>query len=122
LKKRRRSSRDRHQPKWSEEKRIYAGIAVALIVLVAVSVASYWTTIRVIDNASWSLHSHEIVREVTDVNFRLYVAESSQRTALITGKPANMEQYQQAIEGIRRDLKELRRLTGDSRRRCGVDR
>jgi PAS domain S-box-containing protein len=114
LKKRRRSSRDQRQPKWSDEKKIYAGFAVALVVLVAVSVASYWTTIRVIDNASWALHSHEILREVADVNFRLYVAESSQRTALITGKPANMEQYQQAIEGIRRDLKELRRLTGDN--------
>ncbi len=110
LKKGRRPVRER-QSKWPEDKKIYAGFGAALIVLVLASVSSYWTTIRVIDNANWALHSHEIVREIADVNFRLYVAESSQRAALITGRSSNADQYQQAIETIRRDLKQLRTLT-----------
>ena len=95
-------SRDR-QPKWPEDKKIYAGFGAALAILVLVSVSSYWTTIRVIDNANWAIHSHEIVREIADLNFRLYVAESSQRTALMTGRSGNADQYQQAMEGIRPD-------------------
>ena len=111
MKKGRRPVREQRQPKWSEDKKIYAGFAAALIVLVLASLSSYWTTIRVIDNANWAIHSHEIVREIADVNFRLYVAESSQRIALITGRSGNMDQYQQAMEAIRRDLKQLRKLT-----------
>jgi PAS domain S-box-containing protein len=111
LKKGRRPVRETRQSKWPEDKRIYAGFGAALIVLVLASVSSYWTTIRVIDNANWAIHSHEVVREIADVNFRLYVAESSQRTALITGRSGNTDQYQQAIEAIRRDLKQLRKLT-----------
>ena len=114
MKKARRSQHQRREPRWSADQRVYVGFAVALIVLVLASVSSYWTTIRVIDNATWAIHSHEIVRDISDINFRLYVAESGQRTALITGKPANMEQYQQAMEAIRRDLKQLRTLTEDN--------
>ena len=111
MKKGRRPLRAQRQPKWPEDKRIYAGFAAALIVLVLASVSSYWTAIRVIDNANWAIHSHEVVREINELNFRLYVAESSQRNALITGATANTGQYQQAIEAIRRYLKQLRRLT-----------
>ncbi len=114
MKKARRSAHQRREPRWSEDKRVYVGFAVALLVLVLASASSYWTTIRVIDNATWAIHSHEIVRDISDVNFRLYVAEAGQRTAVITGKPANMEQYQQAMEAIRRDLKQLRTLTDDN--------
>jgi PAS domain S-box-containing protein len=114
LKKTRRSAHQHREQKWPEDKKVYVGFAVALMILVLVSVSSYWTTIRVIDNATSAIHSHEIVRDITDVNFRLYVAESSQRTALITGKPGNMEQYQQSMEAIRRDLKQLRVLTEDN--------
>ena len=111
MKKTRRSAHQHREPKWPEDKKVYVGFAVALIILVLASVSSYWTTIRVIDNATWAIHSHEIVRDINDINFRLYVAESSQRTALITGKPGNMDQYQQAMDAIRRDLKQLRTLT-----------
>ena len=110
MKKGRRPVRDR-QPKWPEDKKLYAGFGAALLVLVLASVSSYWTTIRVIDNASWALHSYEVVREIADVNFRLYVAESSQRAALMTGRSANADEYQKAIEAIRADLKQLRKLT-----------
>jgi len=110
LKKARRPTRD-HQAKWPEDKKIYAGFAAAFVVLVLVSISSYWTTIRVIDNASWAIHSHEIVREINDLNFRLYVAESSQRISVITGKQGSVDQYQQSIESIRKDLKQLRKLT-----------
>jgi PAS domain S-box-containing protein len=111
LKKGRRPNREQRQPKWSEDKKIYAGFAAALFVLVLASVSSYWTTIRVIDNANWAIHSHEIVREINDLSFRLFVAESGQRNALITGTAGNTSQYQQAMETIRRDLKQLRKLT-----------
>ena len=110
MKKARRPTRD-HQAKWPEDKKIYAGFAAAFVVLVLVSISSYWTTIRVIDNASWAIHSHEIVREINDLNFRLYVAESSQRISVITGKQGSVDQYQQSIESIRKDLKQLRKLT-----------
>ena len=59
---------------------MYAGFVAALIILVLASISSYWTTIRVIDNANWAIRSHEIVHEITDVSSRLYMAESSQRT------------------------------------------
>jgi PAS domain S-box-containing protein len=111
LKKGPRPSREQRQPKWPEDKKIYAGFAAALIVLVLASVSSYWTTIRVVDNANRAIHSHEVVREINDLNFRLYAAESTQRTALITGRSGNADQYQQAIDAIRRDLKQLRKLT-----------
>ncbi len=114
MKKTRRSPRQQREQKWPEEKKIYLGFAAALLILVLASVSSYWTTIRVIDNSTLALHSGEIVRAIADVNFRLYVAESSQRTALITGKPGNMDQYQQAMEAIRQDLKQLRTLTDDN--------
>ncbi|HME45655.1 MAG TPA: histidine kinase dimerization/phosphoacceptor domain -containing protein [Syntrophorhabdales bacterium] len=114
MKKGRRPVREHREPKWPEDKKIYAGFGAALIVLLLACVSSYWTTIRVIDNANWAIHSHEIVQEIADINFRLYVAESSQRTALITGRSDNSDQYQQAIEAIRRDLKELRKLTETS--------
>lgn len=110
MKKARRPTRD-HQAKWPEDKKIYAGFAAAFVVLVLVSISSYWTTIRVIDNASWAIHSHEIVREINDLHFRLYVAESSQRISVITGKQGSVDQYQQSIESIRKDLKQLRKLT-----------
>ncbi len=115
MKKGRHPVREQRQAKWPEDKKIYAGFAAALIVLVLVSVSSYWTTIRVIESANWAIHSHEIVREVADVNFRLYVAEGSQRTALMTGRSGNVDQYQEAMEGIRRDLKQLRKLTETNR-------
>ena len=110
MKKARRPTRD-HQAKWPEDKKIYAGFAAAFVVLVLVSISSYWTTIRVIDNASWAIHSHEIVREINDLHFRLYVAESSQRISVVTGKQGSVDQYQQSIESIRKDLKQLRKLT-----------
>lgn len=114
MKKGRRPISEHRQSKWPEDKKMYAGFAAALIILVLASISSYWTTIRVIDNANWAIRSHEIVNEITDVSSRLYMAESSQRTALIAGRSDNAAQYQLAMEAIRRDLKQLRKLTEGS--------
>lgn len=108
--------------KWTLEKKMYAGFGAALLLLAVVSVISYVSTARVIENYTWALHSNEVIREVRDLNFRLYAAESGQRSFILTGKPTFLDSYQATIEAIRRDIRRLGRLLeGNARQQQRFD-
>jgi signal transduction histidine kinase len=92
---------------WSIAKKVNAGIAVALAILIAVDVASYLSLNRLIRTADAVTEIYEILDQFDDVLLQLQDAETGQRGYVITGQESYLEPYHVAIKTIDADIERL---------------
>jgi len=97
-------------------KKIAAGFALPLAILVVVGAIAYGSTVRLIDTAESVAHEQEVLREIERLLSILKDAETGQRGYVITRKDSYLDPYREALKEIKPSLNHLQRLTEDSPR------
>jgi PAS domain S-box-containing protein len=94
------------------------GLAVAIGLLVAALLVDAAATIynirEVATNVEWVSHTHEVLAKLEAALSSLKDAETGQRGYLLTGEPAYLEPYRDAVSRFPVQLAELRQLTLDN--------
>jgi len=100
--------------KWSVGKKIGAGFALALVIMVILGVSSYLAMNRLTEAANWRKHTHEVLIEIDKVLSLLKDAETGQRGFIITGENRYLEPYNEAISKIDPAVENIRQMTADN--------
>ena len=100
--------------KWSVERSILAGFALALVILIAISMDSYRVTLSVEDATALRAHSNQVRLELQTLLSHLQDAETGQRGFLITGDETYLDPYNTAASAVSGEVAALRSLTADN--------
>jgi methyl-accepting chemotaxis protein len=96
---------------WTFGRKIAAGFALSLVLLIAIGAVSYHSISTLTSTARSVTHSHEILEHIAQVLNLLNETETGQRGYLITGDEAFLEPYQTGADSVLNVLKELRELS-----------
>ncbi|HEX8708932.1 MAG TPA: CHASE3 domain-containing protein [Pyrinomonadaceae bacterium] len=99
--------------KLSVERKIAAGFALPLILLVMVGVVSYRNTRELVRDSNLVAHAHDLLDELGGMLSTMKDAETGQRGYIITGDEAYLEPYSLATAQINQNLARLRQLIAD---------
>ncbi|WP_020472201.1 CHASE3 domain-containing protein [Zavarzinella formosa] len=99
---------------WTFGKRLATGFGFAGLVLLAVGVAGYYSTDRLIENDKRVNHTHQVRRDLADLFSELKDAETGQRGYVITGVDGFLEPYNSALEQIKKTFERVRSMTSDN--------
>jgi methyl-accepting chemotaxis protein len=94
--------------------KILLGFGLALLIQCVVSVVSYSTVSKLVDNTYGPLgvtHTYEVLRKLERLLSLLKDAETGQRGYLLVGKKEYLEPYNAGVSDLRSLLAEVRRLT-----------
>lgn len=94
-----------------EIKAAAAGLAICLI---GISAAVYRASTRLVDNAHWVAHSHEILTQLEATADGVTKAENELRGFLLTDQESYLAPYSAALQETRQRLKGVRLLTADN--------
>lgn len=105
---------------WTLEKRIFAGFALALMMLAAVGALSFQTTSKLIDNEQWITHTHQVLDEIkatsSSVQSLIQDEKYSIRSFLSSGEDRYLEPSHADFASLRAHIAQLRNLTLDNSR------
>jgi diguanylate cyclase (GGDEF)-like protein/PAS domain S-box-containing protein len=93
------------------EKKIAAGFALMLAIMLAVGFVSYRNTRKLIRDSNLVAHSHEVLDELDGTLSSIKDAETGQRGYIITGDEEYLKPYTAALPAINRHLERLHQLT-----------
>ena len=99
---------------WTFGKKVAAGFAMSLILLIGIGLVAYTSFNRLIASNEWVTHTHQVLEHIGSVLNLLKDAEDSQRGYVITGDEAFLEPYQNASRDIFGVVTALRQLTADN--------
>jgi diguanylate cyclase (GGDEF)-like protein/PAS domain S-box-containing protein len=95
----------------SIEKKIVAGFAILLAILLVVGLVSYRNTRKLIRASNLVAHSHDILDELDSALSAIKDAETGQRGYIITGDEEYLRPYRAALPVINQRLERLQQLT-----------
>lgn len=101
---------------WTFGRKLAAGFAMALAVLLVTSSLGYRSTQRLIENDRWVSHTFQVRKTLSDLDSYLKDAETSQRGYLITGDAAFFQTYDAARPRVWDTVRELEQMTADNPR------
>src|SRR5262245_459957 len=96
------------------DRKIRVGFVFALALLLILGVVLYQTTLKFREAARWEEQLDTELDKLDEIASELKDAESGERAYLITGDDQYLEPYDEAIQTIDRDLRDLRVLTADN--------
>ena len=99
---------------WTFGKKIAAGFALALLLLIAIGAISYRSFAKLATTSEWVTHTHQVLEHISGLYGQLKDAETGQRGYIVTGDEAFLEPYQTGSASVANVLKELRQLTADN--------
>lgn len=99
--------------KWSVGTKIGAGFALALLILIAIGITAYRSTVTLIANSEKVAHTHKVISQLENVLSLMKDIQSGQRGYVITGEDPYLESYQVAVNTIDQEIKNIRELTAD---------
>jgi len=99
---------------WTFGRKIAAGFALSLILLIAIGTVAYTSISKLTSISQWVTHTHEVLEHVAGVLSALKDAETGQRGYVITGDEAFLEPYHTGSGEVANTVKELRKLTSDN--------
>ena len=99
---------------WTFGKKLFAGFAIAAIVLVLVGAFGYRTTHAMVESARWVAHTNEVRRSATELMALVMDAESGARGFVASGKDTFLAHHDDARSRVDRALGDLQRLTVDN--------
>jgi CHASE3 domain sensor protein len=99
---------------WTFGKKIAAGFAMSLILLIAIGSVAYISLSKLTSTSQWVTHTHEVLEHIAGVLGQLKDAETGQRGFVITGDETFLEPYQSGSVAVLALLKDLRKLTADN--------
>jgi methyl-accepting chemotaxis protein len=97
-------------------KKIAAGFALPLAILLLIGVIAYWCIVRLIDTRHAVARTHNVLEKIDQVLSVMKDAETGQRGYVITAKENYLKPYEEAVASIQPALDELARLTEDNLR------
>jgi diguanylate cyclase (GGDEF)-like protein/PAS domain S-box-containing protein len=97
--------------RWTVEKKIVAGFALMLAILLLVGFVSYRNTRKLIRDSNLVAHSHEVLDELEGTLSAIKDAETGQRGYIITGDEEYLKPYTAALPVINQRIERLRQLT-----------
>jgi diguanylate cyclase (GGDEF)-like protein len=96
-----------------EIKAAAAGLAVCLI---GISAAVYRASTKLVENARWVAHTHDVLTQLESTATGVTRAETELRGFLLTDQESYLVPYSASLTETRRRLEAVRRLTADSPR------
>ncbi len=84
--------------KWTFGKKIAAGFAISLVLLVAIGTVAYASISKLTRTSQWVTHTHEVLEHIAGVLSLLKDAETGQRGFVITGDEAFLEPYPHGLQ------------------------
>jgi PAS domain S-box-containing protein len=100
---------------FSIERKTAAGLGLAVVCLLAVSMLAYQSGHRFVENGGWVTHTHEVLDELDQTLSAVADAETGMRGYVVTGQDSYLEPYRRAVPKTDFHLARLDRLTGDNR-------
>ena len=94
--------------------KLYAGFAVALAILLVISIVAYKGTTSLVNNQGDVTHTHEVLGGLEVIVGSLKDAETGQRGYLITGEDRYLEPYTAGIAIIDGEVDRVASLTSDN--------
>uniref|UniRef100_Q07MA8 histidine kinase n=1 Tax=Rhodopseudomonas palustris (strain BisA53) TaxID=316055 RepID=Q07MA8_RHOP5 len=89
-------------------------LAVAFLVLVAISVASLYWLKRAREDAGWVAHTLEVENQISLALLQIRRAESAERGYLLTEQTEFQQEFEQAAQGVLPLLRQLQQQTRDN--------
>jgi methyl-accepting chemotaxis protein len=99
---------------WTFGRRIAAGFALSLTLLIAIGAVAYTSISKLTATSDWVTHTHDVLEHIAGVLSLLKDAETGQRGYVITGDEAYLEPYRTGSAGVLNVIKDLRQLTADN--------
>ncbi len=93
---------------------ISAGIGVAFVLLIAISVVTYTRTNQFLASSRWVDHTYSVIAQINLLLSELKDAETGQRGFLLTNDEKFLEPYHKAIANLPDAILQLKSLTKDN--------
>jgi len=92
---------------------IHAGFGLALLILIAIGLASYRSTTGLVDNNRWAAHSSQAIDRLHDLLEGVLIAETTGRGYLLGGAPRLLADHDAAIRSVQQAQEALRKLAAE---------
>ncbi|HVF90619.1 MAG TPA: CHASE3 domain-containing protein [Blastocatellia bacterium] len=102
----------------SINRRITTQFTLAMLILSAIGVGSYYNTTRLMSTARRVEHTHMVLERLSTLLHRIAEAESEGRGFLISENEAFLESHEASFPAIRKSLEEVRSLVSDNPRQA----
>ncbi|HSH98402.1 MAG: CHASE3 domain-containing protein [Methylophilaceae bacterium] len=93
---------------------ISAGIVLAFVLLIVISVISYSRTSQFLLSSRWVDHTYTVLSQINLLFSELKDAETSQRGFLLTNDEKFLEPYNKAVSNLPETIQRLKTLTKDN--------
>lgn len=94
------------------ENLIRAGFVLALLIVGAVNIGSYWALRAFIANSRSAAESYGLVEELSHLTIQVLEVESTSRGYTVAGEDILLDQYRAAVRKVERILVHLRAMAG----------
>ncbi len=101
---------------WTIGRKIGAGFALPLAVLVVIGAAAYRGTTRLIETNQWVTHTHKVLEELQAMLSAVTDSQDELRGYMITGDARFLELFRAGFAPAREGLKRIGELTADNPR------
>src|SRR5262249_58488655 len=94
----------KHRSRWGLDPRVVIALATAVVLLLAVGLASIREQRRTIEAGDWVRHTIRVLEQITLVLQRVSDAESGQRGYVLTGHPSYLKTYHDTTATLPQDI------------------
>jgi signal transduction histidine kinase len=94
--------------------KVSAGFGTALAILILVGVLSYRSMLQSDEDREWVTHSHQVLEKLDAVLANMLNIETGERGYIITGEGSYLEPYNDALDRVHQNVKDVRELTADN--------
>lgn len=98
----------------STERKVQRGFVLALACLGVIGVVSYFSIVRLRDDATWVQHTDEVIIRLELLFSVMTDAQNGHRGYVVTGDETYLEPYRVAVQTADSDVRRLRKLTADN--------
>jgi len=94
--------------------KVIAAFGTALAILILVGVLSYRSMLQSDEDREWVTHSHQVLEKLDAVLANMLDIETGERGYIITGERSYLEPYNDALDRVHQNVKDVRELTADN--------
>jgi signal transduction histidine kinase len=94
--------------------KVIAGLATASAVLLLVALLSYFSLVRNVEDRRWVTHTYQVLAHLDAVQSNMIDAETGERGYIITGEDSFLQPYENGLDHVYLNLKDLRSFTADN--------
>jgi signal transduction histidine kinase len=92
---------------WSTERKVMTSFSIALLMLIAVDVITYWNRVMFTKLDRQGAQTQQFLIELDDVSLQLAETEAVQRDYLLTGEKKFLMSYKVAVEAMQKEIYDL---------------